>query len=242
MKGNVIMKQRMWVIISCLLTTLALLSSASYADEGGEITATLDVGDNVMLYVYIRNCTVYIEPSDGDVIECKYDAGVVGMDYEAARGTQILTLESVTGQRIGYETAATLYVPRDAYMSLEVDSTNSDCMVMKGIKCNHVIYAGDASHISVQYPKEHGEVYYYIGIMGGSTVDLALSEGATDFTFSAELHDSSLNIPVGVMPAYGRPYDGSGEYNFFSGNGQAKIDVIAREGSTLSVLLVRQAD
>lgn len=225
--------------LCCLLALITLMSAGAHASQDRVVTARIDPEDSLEAYITIQNCTVYIEPTDNDMADLKYDTGALRLEQAVQQGTHRITIRSVSGKRMGYEAAATLYLPRDAYQYVFVDVQNGETMVMKSIGASFDI-KGDQADISLQYDEELANAYYLRLVQSRCT--FAMDEKATNYAIAAQVNGGNIAVPMGGMPAYKAASGKIGEYNYSAGNGASLITADVGEGSTLGFVFVRKAD
>lgn len=228
---------RVWLLALCLALFAA---NAFAAGENRIVTARINPEESVEVYITIQDCTVYIEPTDEKMIDLKYDTGALCFEQSIARGTQMITVSSISGMRMGYDAAATLYLPGDSNFSyVFVDVQNGEAMVMKGIGASFDI-SGNNADISVQYTPN--DAHQYNMRFTKSRCTFVIDESATDYSITAQVNGGDITVPVNGMPEYKATSGKVGEYNFSKGTGAAGITADVGDGSTLAFGFVRKAD
>lgn len=232
------MSKKVWRPGLCCLLVLAMaiMGSVANAGESRIATAWIDPEGSVEVYVTIKDCTVYIEPTD-DSTDLMYDTGALRFEESIERGTLMITISSIDGKRMGAEVAATLYLPRGAYEYVFLDVQNGETMVSNDVGSSFDI-TGDGADIGVQYPT--GTTHQYHMRLTSSMCTFAINENATDYAIKAQVNGGSITVPMNDMPAYQATSGTVGEYNYSKGNGTASITADVGESSTLRFVSVRK--
>lgn len=228
---------RVWI----LALSLALFASSAFAaGENRVFTARIDPEESVEVYITIKDCAVYIEPTDEKMIDLKYDTGALRLEQSIAQGTQKITISSISGKRVGYEAAATLYLPQNSGFSyVFVDVQNGETMLMKGIGASFDI-SGNGADISIQYTPDAAHPYNMR--LAQSRCTFAIDENATDYKITAQVNGGNITVPMDGMPAYKATSGKVGEYNFSKGTGAASITADVGDASVLSFAFVRRGN
>lgn len=199
------------------------------------ITITADPKDSVQAYVTIKNCTLNIVPTDGRMVECTYDTSVLRFEQSIARGVHMLTVESISGKRIGDNATAMLRIPRALYNAVFADVRNGEASIAGGIE-SHMDISGTDARVSVYYPADN--TYSYLMRFTNSTCVFGISESASDYAISIQrVKDSSITVPNGMPSNIGNGSDVG--YEYVRGNGSTQITVDALDNSVLEFAFVR---
>lgn len=223
-------------LMTCLLVMMtAACITTAYADDSPLATESIDPAGNMLVYVSASNCVVYIEPTDEKMLGVAYDESALSMQHDPSRGQDLLIFDSASGQRMGHDAAATVYVPQNTYRHLEVNTEQADAVVSGGIDCGQTLYATDHSSVEVQYaPNKDNQ--YTLGVLDNSTMDFIVDESATNYSIRVNINDnSSLNVPQDWIPNH-NPRIIMGLFEYSNGNGNMNIEASLRNNSTLNIL------
>lgn len=222
----------LWCLI-CVVTLLA--GTVAYAGENRIVKARLSADDGKYINVQVNNCTVTIEPTDETYLECWYDTGALRFTQEVRGETQQIVLSSISGKMMGYDAAATIYLPRKAYNALMLEGRNAEIMVMKGFEGNQD-YTLDNSRISVQFTQGLGNAY--IIRLTSSTCDFAIPDTASNYAIDATVNSGRISVPAGSMPEY----KSGSSYKYTNGDGGTVITVDLTKSSDMNFYYTRTAN
>lgn len=232
MNGN--NQARAYITALCgILLALVLCATTAYAENPRAATVRLGHDGHSALLIRVENCTVFVEPSDGEKVDCTFDSGALriahGKDGEAYQ----LGIQSLSGRRMGFEAAATISVPSGAFEHVTIETNNAEVMLSHGLDCAHTIDAVD-SRIGIQHT--NGGTRPYAIQLRRSMCDFVIDEHATDYAVEVRMAGGLLSVPAGGMPA---PVKGSA-YNYTTGKGISKITVDNLTGSYMNFVFARR--
>lgn len=212
-------KTRMLALCGILLLTLALMSGSAYATNDRVVTARSDYEGSATLVLVVENCIVNVEPSDDAALDVKFDSGALRMEQENDNGIMRLRVYSLSGMRMGYDAAATVYVPKAAFERFALECHNGDAMLMSGIQSNIEVSGYDDARVSLQYPA--GNTASYSVRLLKSTCDFVMDGNAVDYAIDVKVTGprGQLRVPAGAMP----DYTGGSAYKYTNGTGAAVI-------------------
>ena len=228
---------RLALCLILLMTTLT--GTVAFAGENRTAKVRMAPEDCKYFEVQVNNCTLMIEPADDTQPEVHFDTGALRIQQSVNGETLCLTIESHTGKVMGFDAAATLYVPRSLFNALMMKTLNGELMLMGGIASMQDITA-DNSRVSVQYT---GSAKGYSMSLSASTCDFSVPDTATDYRIIMNTHKGAGgNYSLPGDETWLIRTDGRHQYPMRGGEGEGNVSVDLMNNSNFNVRFSRTAN